>query len=176
VDLNDARKDPGDYWKIIMKDQPIPEEIKALFHGDPLHPADARKKDHYVKGFDVTPNAIIYHAHMEPKEEKPHFHARKKDHFVKNFDVTPNAIIYHAHMEPKEEKLHFHGDPLNTADLRKKNQFVKDFDVTPNAIIYHAHMEPKEEKPHVKDFEPKHDMELKEEDSFVQHIKQKVEG
>jgi hypothetical protein len=134
VDLNDARKDPGDYWKIIMKDQPIPEEIKALFHGDPLHPADARKKDHYVKGFDVTPNAIIYHAHMEPKEEKPHFHARKKDHFVKNFDVTPNAIIYHAHMEPKEEK------------------------------------------PHVKDFEPKHDMELKEEDSFVQHIKQKVEG
>jgi len=100
VDLNDARKDTGDYWKSIMKDQPIPEAIKDLFHGDSLNPADSRKKD----------------------------------------------------------------------------RFVKDFDVTPNAIIYHAHMEPKEEKTHVKDFEPKHDMELKEEDSFVQHIKQKVEG
>ncbi|XP_059434669.1 organ-specific protein P4 [Corylus avellana] len=72
VNLNDARKDQGDYWKIIMKDQPIPEAIKGLFHGDPLYQADARQKDRFVKDFDVTPNAIIYHSHMKPKEEKPH--------------------------------------------------------------------------------------------------------
>lgn len=50
-----------------MKDQPIPEAIKDLFHGDPLYPANARKNDHFVKNFDVTPNIIIYHAHMGPK-------------------------------------------------------------------------------------------------------------
>ena len=55
-----------------MKDQPIPEAIKDLFHGDPQYPADARLKDRFVKDFDVTPNAIIYDSHLEPKEEKPH--------------------------------------------------------------------------------------------------------
>lgn len=55
-----------------MKDQPIPEAIKGLLHRDNLpYVSDAeKKKDHFLKDFDVTPNAIIYHAHVEDKEEK----------------------------------------------------------------------------------------------------------
>ncbi|KAG6709548.1 hypothetical protein I3842_06G137600 [Carya illinoinensis] len=70
VDLNDARKDPEDYWKSIMKDQPIPEAIKGLLRRDLPYASDAREKDHFLKDFDVTPNAIIYHAHVEDKKEK----------------------------------------------------------------------------------------------------------
>ncbi|KAL4615728.1 hypothetical protein ACB092_07G147400 [Castanea dentata] len=84
VNPNDARKDTRDYWKSIMKDQPIPEAIKELFHRDPPYLFDATKKDHFVLDFDARPNAIIYHA----KEEKPN---------IKDFE--PN---YHG-SELKEE-------------------------------------------------------------------------
>ncbi|KAF5448801.1 hypothetical protein F2P56_029300 [Juglans regia] len=70
VNLNDAREEPGDYWKSIMKDQPIPEAIKTLFHRDSPHLSESIKKDHFLRDFDVTPNAIIYHARVEGKEEK----------------------------------------------------------------------------------------------------------
>uniref|UniRef100_A0A2N9IKT7 Organ specific protein n=1 Tax=Fagus sylvatica TaxID=28930 RepID=A0A2N9IKT7_FAGSY len=80
INPNDARKDTGDYWKSIMKDQPIPEAIKDLIHQDPPYLSDATKKDHFVKDFDVKPNAIIYHPHVAPKEEKPHVKDSEPNH------------------------------------------------------------------------------------------------
>jgi hypothetical protein len=73
---------------------------------------------------------------------------------------------------PEAIKDLIHQDPPYLSDATKKDHFVKDFDVKPNAIIYHPHVAPKEEKPHVKDSEPNHSTELKEEDFFVEHIKQ----
>ncbi|KAL5562638.1 hypothetical protein UlMin_032385 [Ulmus minor] len=64
-----ARKDVGDYWKNIMKDQPIPEAIKDLFHEDEPSLPSSSKTDRFVKDFDIRPNLIIYHSHSEPKEE-----------------------------------------------------------------------------------------------------------
>ncbi|XP_031264164.1 uncharacterized protein LOC116122461 [Pistacia vera] len=62
-----ARKEPGEYWKSLMKEQPMPKAIKDLLHQD----SEARKIDHFAKDFDVNPNVIIYHSHSEPKEGKP---------------------------------------------------------------------------------------------------------
>ncbi|OWM89184.1 organ-specific protein S2-like [Punica granatum] len=59
-----ARKDPaGDYWKKIMKDQPMPEAIRDLI----VRP---RSKDnhHFVKDFDVRRSVIIYPARVDPKD------------------------------------------------------------------------------------------------------------
>ncbi|XP_041015853.1 organ-specific protein P4 [Juglans microcarpa x Juglans regia] len=86
VNLSDARRDPGDYWKSIMKDQPIPEAIKGLLHRDLPYASDARENVHFLKDFDVTPNAIIYHAHVEDKEEK-------KPAFVEDFEQKSHTEL-----------------------------------------------------------------------------------
>ncbi|PON76852.1 Organ specific protein [Parasponia andersonii] len=68
--LSYARKDAGDYWKSIMKNQPMPDAIKDLFHeeGLPSLPPGSAKRDRFVKDFDVRPNVIIYHSsHSQPE-------------------------------------------------------------------------------------------------------------
>ncbi|RVW16866.1 hypothetical protein CK203_088647 [Vitis vinifera] len=56
--LIDGRKDMGDYWKSIMKGQPMPEAIKGFIHQDPASfSSKARKMDHFVR--DLMPGLII---------------------------------------------------------------------------------------------------------------------
>ncbi|XP_050233980.1 uncharacterized protein LOC126682372 [Mercurialis annua] len=67
--LNDARKLPAeDYWKSVMKEQPIPNAIKDLFVQDPTSDAltsiRSNKKNHFVKNFDTKSVAVIYR--MQP--------------------------------------------------------------------------------------------------------------
>lgn len=73
-----------------MNDQPIPEAIRDLyFHQDhedhlPSLPG-SREKDHFVRDFDIRPNAIIYHgAHhhhqqQQPAEDKPMHNMEPKE-------------------------------------------------------------------------------------------------
>ncbi|KAJ9135536.1 hypothetical protein P3X46_032711 [Hevea brasiliensis] len=74
VNLNNARKLPEDYWKNIMKDQPIPEAIKSLFVEDSADAASsllgANKMNHFVKDFDTRAIAVIYHSHGENKKNE----------------------------------------------------------------------------------------------------------
>ena len=76
--LSYARKDVGDYWKSIMKDQPIPDSIRDLFHDQDLPSLPgSTKQDRFVRDFDVRPNLIIYHSgHSQPEREnkKPSLH------------------------------------------------------------------------------------------------------
>ncbi|KAF3435603.1 hypothetical protein FNV43_RR22694 [Rhamnella rubrinervis] len=73
ANLSYGRKNKGDYWKSIMKDQPMPEAIRDLFHvqDEPsLSSAGSAKTDRFARNFDVRPNVIIYHAHLKPEEGK----------------------------------------------------------------------------------------------------------
>ncbi|XWS40331.1 hypothetical protein CRYUN_Cryun18bG0131700 [Craigia yunnanensis] len=71
ANLNHARKEPGDYWKSVMKDQPMPEAIKGLLHEDPVSALDSEKKmKHFVKDFDSKKSLIIYHNIPESKVDK----------------------------------------------------------------------------------------------------------
>ncbi|KAH7834493.1 hypothetical protein Vadar_016618 [Vaccinium darrowii] len=75
----DARKDPADYWKSIMKGEPMPEKIQRLvFHQDPSSLSKEKIKkwcsssaiinmEHFRKDFDTSPNLIIYHSGAEPR-------------------------------------------------------------------------------------------------------------
>ncbi|XP_057977075.1 organ-specific protein S2 [Malania oleifera] len=73
----DARKGPGDYWKSIMKDQPMPEAIKGFFLHDPAASNDEHnfltkkaKSSQFSKHFDPRPNAILYHSHVKQPEDE----------------------------------------------------------------------------------------------------------
>ncbi|CAN1173126.1 hypothetical protein LINPERPRIM_LOCUS9068 [Linum perenne] len=47
-----------EYWKQVMKDEPLPNSIKELVM---VNGAGVDKKLRFVKDFDTTTNAIIYH-------------------------------------------------------------------------------------------------------------------
>ncbi|KAF8032294.1 hypothetical protein BT93_D1267 [Corymbia citriodora subsp. variegata] len=65
AEVNDARKSPGDYWKKIMKDQPMPEPIRDL-----IRLRNEENAIKFVRDFDTGPNVIIYHSHGDAKEKK----------------------------------------------------------------------------------------------------------
>ncbi|KAE9593328.1 hypothetical protein Lal_00029242 [Lupinus albus] len=77
ANLSYAIKHEGEYWKNIMKDQPMPETIKDLLVQDP-QVLDSGK-DHFIRDFDIRPNVILYHTHVVSKKQKQH-------PFVNNFE------------------------------------------------------------------------------------------
>ncbi|CAL0334151.1 unnamed protein product [Lupinus luteus] len=77
TNLSYARQHQGEYWKNIMKEQPMPETIKDLLVQD-LQVLDIGK-DHFIRDFDIRPNVILYHTHVVSKKQK-------QQPFVNNFE------------------------------------------------------------------------------------------
>ncbi|XP_052194257.1 organ-specific protein P4 [Diospyros lotus] len=79
ANLSDARKDPEDYWKSIMKEEAMPEAIQELLQKDPSSSSSEEKNEpstnmeHFIKDFDPKPNVILYHKHggQHHQEAKP---------------------------------------------------------------------------------------------------------
>lgn len=71
ANLNHARKEPGEYWGSVMKDQPMPEAIKGLLHEDERGSGSGgeMKMKQFVKDFDSRHSLIIYHNSPESKQE-----------------------------------------------------------------------------------------------------------
>ncbi|KAJ4962589.1 hypothetical protein NE237_022528 [Protea cynaroides] len=68
----DARKGPAEYWKDVMKDQPMPEAIQGLLYSKPgsLSPLENQKQEEYHSDSYIQTNSIIYHGLGEQKVEK----------------------------------------------------------------------------------------------------------
>ncbi|XP_021738411.1 organ-specific protein S2-like [Chenopodium quinoa] len=67
-----ARNSPEDYWKKVMKDQPIPEAINGIIDQKMVNPSEENSFwSHFKRDFDVTSNAIIYHPHQENNHRLP---------------------------------------------------------------------------------------------------------
>jgi hypothetical protein len=64
--LSCATKDPGEYWKNMMKGVAMPEAIKELIQDTQ---ATYVGKDRFMRDFDVKPNAILYHTHVMSMEQ-----------------------------------------------------------------------------------------------------------
>ncbi|CAL0329228.1 unnamed protein product [Lupinus luteus] len=85
ANLSYARKDEGEYWKNVMKDQPMPEAIKDLLLVQDQLVSDSGR-DHFSRDFDIKPNVILYHTHVVSKKEHP---------FVKNLEPKFQEIGTH---------------------------------------------------------------------------------
>ncbi|KAK2383486.1 hypothetical protein QL285_070932 [Trifolium repens] len=66
ANLSRATKDPGEYWKNVMKGVVMPEAIKELIQDPQVTYAG---KDRFMRDFDVKPNAILYHTHVMSMEQ-----------------------------------------------------------------------------------------------------------
>ncbi|XP_024959777.1 uncharacterized protein LOC112500511 [Cynara cardunculus var. scolymus] len=60
--MNDARKGPEEYWRSIMKDEPMPKAIQDVLSEDSTDKENNR--DRFTRDFDTKPNLIIYHSHV----------------------------------------------------------------------------------------------------------------
>ncbi|MCD9642077.1 hypothetical protein HAX54_028711 [Datura stramonium] len=93
-----ARKDPGEYWRAAMKDEPMPEAIQHLMPRSHKEKADCHKSS-----FEPRPNVSSYHddtklkeANFEPRPNVSNYHdddAGLKQE--KDFEPRPNVSVYH---------------------------------------------------------------------------------
>lgn len=81
-----------------MNGQPMPEAIKDLLVQDP-QVSDAGKKDHFVRDFDIKPNIILYHTHVESKQQK-----QKQKASVKNYEPKFHGKGRHGWIEQTIKK------------------------------------------------------------------------
>ncbi|OIT27517.1 PREDICTED: organ-specific protein S2-like [Nicotiana attenuata] len=114
-----ARKDPGEYWRAVMKDEPMPEAIKHLMPHNSV-PLPKEKIDCYTspsvggEAYEPRPNICVYHDDATLKEAD-------KLLFTKDFEPRPNVTSYHD----------------DDAGLKQEKSFAEDFGPRPNISIYH---------------------------------------
>ncbi|KAK4424150.1 hypothetical protein Salat_1608400 [Sesamum alatum] len=72
----DARKDPGEYWKIVMNGDPMPKAIADILHVQSSSATDLMnmETDRFIKNFNTKANVIIYHSH-----DHDHVHVRSDE-------------------------------------------------------------------------------------------------
>ncbi|KAL2537435.1 Organ-specific protein P4 [Forsythia ovata] len=118
-----ARKDPGEYWHGIMKDQSMPEAIQGILdvstvkksnchtltEARPKYDLMGKQEKGFAQDFEPIPN--IHHDDVKLKEEKS---------FEKDFEPRPNLSTYNDDIGVKGEK-----------------PFAEDFEPRPNLSSYH---------------------------------------
>ncbi|XP_060176061.1 organ-specific protein S2-like [Lycium barbarum] len=116
-----ARKDPGEYWRAVMKDEPMPEAIQRLIprpHSVPLSKEEADCHTSSSVGgreaFEPRPNVFVYHDDTKLKDAE-------KSVFSKDFEPRPNISSYHD----------------DDTSLKQEKSFAEDFEPRPNISVYH---------------------------------------
>ncbi|KAK6916551.1 Organ specific protein [Dillenia turbinata] len=124
----EARKDPGEYWKEVMRDQPMPEAIQGLVRSKSLSNENCHTSADTI-------NKVLLVEEFEHKAEKP---------FTEDFEPRPNVSVYDNDVKPTEEKSFikdFEPRPNvsvydNDIGLKEKEAFDKDFEPRPNVSVY----------------------------------------
>ncbi|KAL8205250.1 hypothetical protein R6Q57_008801 [Mikania cordata] len=66
---NEATSSPQEYWRSIMKDEPIPKTIQDVL---PLEDGIKVNENTFIRNFDLKPNLIIYRSHVVYSAENHH--------------------------------------------------------------------------------------------------------
>ncbi|KAF9676003.1 hypothetical protein SADUNF_Sadunf09G0093100 [Salix dunnii] len=133
-----ARKDTGEYWRAVMKDQPMPKAIQGLIRASTVssvsnqkadcHTTESNEKNNFVKDFGPQLYAASYdNGKKQTKEES----------FSEDFDPSPNISVY------------------SDGVVKGERSFAEDFEPRPNVSVYHDDATLKGEKSSAEDFEPK---------------------
>ncbi|KAK8490266.1 hypothetical protein V6N11_048192 [Hibiscus sabdariffa] len=131
-----ARKDAGEYWRTVMKDQPMPEALRGLVRVEAASTgSDGKAHCDTPAGFELKGEKIIV-------EDFGHRGTEKKSAFVDDFEPRPNVSAY--------------GDDENLK-VKKPSSFAEDFEPRPNVSAYgdDADLKGKKSSSFAKDFEPR---------------------
>ncbi|XP_039013234.1 organ-specific protein P4-like [Hibiscus syriacus] len=124
-----ARKDGGEYWRAVMKDQPMPHALQGLVQIEVTSAGSGELNEEIIISEDfkrpVRPNGN-----------------EKKSTFCEDLEPRPNALAY--------------GDDENLK-VKKSSSFAKDFEPRPNLSAYggDANLKRKRSSSFTEDFEPR---------------------
>ncbi|KAL4354579.1 hypothetical protein GQ457_06G002220 [Hibiscus cannabinus] len=159
-----ARKDAGEYWRAVMKDQPMPQALKELVRVEektkcstpasielkedkiivedferPIRPKGDGNKSTFSDDFEPWPSASAYGDDAKLKGEK-------KSSFTSDFEPWPSASAYGDDAKLKGKKKSFSSDfePWPSASAYgddaklegEKKSFTGDFKPEPNLSVY----------------------------------------
>ncbi|KAG6761510.1 hypothetical protein POTOM_034735 [Populus tomentosa] len=158
-----ARKDTGEYWRAVMKDQPMPEAIRGLIRAttsSPVsnekadcHTTESNEKNNFVKDFGPQPTTTSHDNGIKPA---------KDNSFSEDFHPNSQVLIYSdgvvkgerssaEDFEPRPNVSVYHDD----AALKGEKSFPKDFEPRPNLSVYDDGVGLKGKKSFSDDFEPR---------------------
>ncbi|OMP01549.1 Organ specific protein [Corchorus olitorius] len=154
-----ARKDLGEQWRAIMKDQPMPEAIKGLLHIDDISsfsdeknnchddtPADRsfkiKKEEIFVKDFEPGHGATSYDNDIKPaaQDRNSFLKGDQKSLIATDFEPRPSTTAYTDNIGLKSiANKDFEPRPSTTAytdDVGLKSIANKDFEPRPSTTAY----------------------------------------
>ncbi|XVF67703.1 hypothetical protein PTKIN_Ptkin10aG0143000 [Pterospermum kingtungense] len=132
-----GRKDGGEYWRAVMKDEPMPEAIKGLIGIDTVVSSsnEIKTKCHTPTTIEIKEENIIVE-----EEEK------KKKSFADDIEPRPNISGYDNGDLEGEKSLSFAQDfeprpnvsAYANGELKgeKSSSFAQDFEPSPNVSAY----------------------------------------
>ncbi|KAF5443965.1 hypothetical protein F2P56_036478 [Juglans regia] len=140
----EARKDPGEYWISVMKEQPMLEALQVLVPDLDSSPSQLNKNvdDCHTSELGSDINKLDQ-LHVEDFKHKDHDH---KQRFAKDFEPRPNVSLYNGddivdHESEKKFVKDFEPRPKAYTDDHvqgsKERAFAEEFEQAPDATIYH---------------------------------------
>ncbi|XVE66948.1 hypothetical protein DITRI_Ditri08aG0120700 [Diplodiscus trichospermus] len=117
-----ARKDAGDYWRAVMKDEPMPEAIKGLLRVDAVSSTNEKTDCHTPRGLEIKEEKIIVEDFEGPRVNVGAEKKKKTKSFANDFEPRPNASAY--------------GDDADLKGEKSSSSFAKDIEPRPNVSAY----------------------------------------
>ncbi|KZV17743.1 hypothetical protein F511_01552 [Dorcoceras hygrometricum] len=162
-----ARKDPGEYWQHVMKEEPMPEYIQGLVGASKVTCTDnnnnKRNKGHLhissqKTSLDPIPSATAYNDDVKPENDKDVMKDQRHPRF--NNLVYGNNKHFHISSEKTISDLY----PSVTAyadDVKPENDrhFTEEFEPIPNITAYtddvkSENVKPENDRLFTEEFEP----------------------
>ncbi|KAM6586041.1 hypothetical protein CsatB_013043 [Cannabis sativa] len=127
----ESRKDPaGEYWSIVMKEQPMPKAIQSLIipghdydHSTPKIPNQKTKCSNHDK------STTILNTFTQDFEPEPHATSYPDDNDVK-------SLVKTSFTKDFEPEPHVTAYPNNDVKSSVKTLFTKDFEPEPHVTAY----------------------------------------
>ncbi|PON84898.1 Organ specific protein [Trema orientale] len=131
----ESRKDPaGEYWKNVMKDQPIPKAVHGLISSSSSstssHDSNEKANCHennraFTKNFEPTPNISAY------PDDSAKESTTRDNVFTRNFEPTPNVSAY-----PDDTTAETSTKDNLVATNKENKQYAESFEPRPNISVY----------------------------------------
>ncbi|KAI4295537.1 hypothetical protein L6164_035576 [Bauhinia variegata] len=115
----ESRKDAGEYWRMVMKDQAMPEAIQGLLNLDSDIQSETKHKTHEHKCEEPlvaeTNKNKVFAGEFEPRPNISAYKDGEEKKFIKDFEPKPSFWVY---------------------DEEDKVGSVNDFEPRPNVSAY----------------------------------------
>ncbi|KAF7810894.1 Organ specific protein [Senna tora] len=149
-----SRKDGGEYWRMLMKDEAMPQQVEGLLLHHPInsmiHQSHKKPNSHLNHECDEDHDNLLTTLESRSSLWNDHNNGNtkvdQKKKFADDFEPRPNASAYNNGEVGTEENKDFTKDfeprpnasAYNNGEVgaEKNKDFTKDFEPRPNASAY----------------------------------------